>query len=60
MTRKTTGIKTTIGIAGVFFAGLLMAGCAATSAPAPTISVCRAKRRRHHRQAVFLGRTMGC
>jgi hypothetical protein len=37
MTRKTTGIKTTIGIAGVFFAGLLMAGCAATSAPAPTI-----------------------
>jgi hypothetical protein len=37
MSLKSTNIKTKIGIAGALFAGLLMAGCAATSAPAPTI-----------------------
>lgn len=37
MTRKSISIKTSIGVAGALFAGLLMAGCAATSAPAPTI-----------------------
>ena len=37
MNRKGNSSKTSFGIAGAIVAGLLLAGCAATSAPAPNI-----------------------
>jgi len=37
MNRKCNNLKTSIGLVSVLAAGLLITGCAATSAPAPTI-----------------------
>jgi hypothetical protein len=37
MNRNKPAIRTSIGLASIFLAGLLMTGCASTSAPAPNI-----------------------